>query len=514
MLPGKVYTPDDILRIFRRRFWLALVPLAVASAATALYVRTLPNFYRSETTILVVPQRVPESYVRPIVTERVEDRLQSIRPTILSRTRLELIIQEFDLYPEERRTWVMADVVDLMRGAISVNTRGNDSFTVAYVGRDPQKVMEVTNRLARLFVDESLKDRVAHSEDTDQFLESRLEQARQQLVAQEKALAEFKMKYAGELPNQYQANLQQASAARAQVQSVVEHLNTLRERHLFLERQIAEARSAAPGSEAAGGSGGLSPTARDLAAARQQLADLQARFTAQHPDVQRARRSVAELEAKLRAEDAREREALESLPVSPAEAARQNRLADLNEQLRTVDQQIARAEQDEQDLRAAADAAQARVDALPTRESQLTALTRDYGVLERNYNELLAKKQNAEMATDLERRQIGEQFQVLDPASLPERPVSPNRPRMITAAMGGGLVLGLGLIAFLEYRDESFKTDDEIRAVLKLPVLAVVPVMRSDREERRRFRWAVALHAGLGAAVAGCLAIVAYTLLR
>ena len=112
MLPGKKYTPEDILRILRRRYWLLLLPLAIVSAAAVVFARTLPNWYHSETLILVVPQRVPENYVKSTVTSRIEDRLHSISQQILSRTRLERVIQDFDLYRDERRTGIMEDVVE------------------------------------------------------------------------------------------------------------------------------------------------------------------------------------------------------------------------------------------------------------------------------------------------------------------------------------------------------------------------------------------------------------------
>src|SRR3954469_4368409 len=115
MLPGKAYKPEDVLQILRRRIWFLLVPFAVVSAAVAAWSYKLPDRYRSETVILVVPQRVPESYVRSTVTTRIEDRLQSLSQQIMSRTRLERIIQDFNLYEKERKTGIMEDIVQRMR---------------------------------------------------------------------------------------------------------------------------------------------------------------------------------------------------------------------------------------------------------------------------------------------------------------------------------------------------------------------------------------------------------------
>ena len=107
MLPGKKYTPEEVVQILRRRVWVLLLPIALIGALTAVVVRKLPDRYRSEALIVVVPQRVPEAYVKPTVTTRIDDRLGAMMQQILSRTRLEQIIKEFNLYPEERRTGIM-----------------------------------------------------------------------------------------------------------------------------------------------------------------------------------------------------------------------------------------------------------------------------------------------------------------------------------------------------------------------------------------------------------------------
>ena len=160
------------------RFWVLLVPFSIVAACTAIYARYLPDVYRSDTLILVVPQRVPESYVRSTVTTRIEDRLQSISQQILSRTRLERIIQDFNLYPEERRVGIMEDVVEKMRRDIAVQVVKGDAFRVGYVGTEPRTVMKVTDRLASLFIEENLRDREVLAEGTNQFLEAQLEDAR------------------------------------------------------------------------------------------------------------------------------------------------------------------------------------------------------------------------------------------------------------------------------------------------------------------------------------------------
>ena len=135
MLPGKTYTPEDFLAIAWRRKWIIVIPWFCLSVATIVSSHYLPDQYRSETLILVVPQQVPQDYVRSTITTRIEDRLNSINQQILSRTRLERIITEFNLYQNERRNGIMEDVVQRMRARdIGVETLKGDAFRVSYVG--------------------------------------------------------------------------------------------------------------------------------------------------------------------------------------------------------------------------------------------------------------------------------------------------------------------------------------------------------------------------------------------
>ena len=165
---------------------------------TVVVAHYLPNRYRSETVILVVPQQVPESYVRSTVTSRIEDRLQSISQQILSRTRLERIIQDFNLYERERQMGIMEDVVERMRTRdIRVDTLKGDAFRIAFIGDNPMTVMRVTDRLASHFIDENLRDREILAQGTSQFLTVQLEDARRRLIEQEKKLEAYRLRPLG-----------------------------------------------------------------------------------------------------------------------------------------------------------------------------------------------------------------------------------------------------------------------------------------------------------------------------
>jgi len=501
VVPGKKYTPEDFLDIARRRIWLIIIPFVLVSTATAIVAKRTPNLYRSETVILVVPQRIPESYVRSTITSRIEDRLQSIGQQILSRTRLERIILDFDLYAGDRRTAPMENVVEIMRRDIEVETVKGDAFKVTYVSGDPKAAMEVTNRLASLFIEENRRDREVLADGTNQFLESQLEDARRRLAEHEKKVQEYRQQYTGELPTQVQSNLQVIQNTQLQVQAIVESIDRDRDRRIVLERSIADASAADERSAGAGTSpveAQASPEEEELGTARRALRELQARLTSEHPDVARAKRQLRELEAKAAPSAAAPAPQPEIRPARPTATAA--RIRNLQNEMQNIDRQIAYKEAEERRLRGVIATYQARVEAAPKRESELIELTRDYTTLQQLYTGLLAKREDSKIAANLERRQAGEQFRILDPARVPEQPFSPNRTRMNLMGAIAGLALGLGLVALLEYRDTTLRTDDDVLSTLNLPVLAVIPLLVTsvdDRRQKRRLWAAVAAAASV-----------------
>ena len=517
MLPGQKYTPEDILRIAWRRKWLIVVPLVAATVGAAIYTNRLPNQYRSETMILIVPQRVPESYVRSTVTARIEDRLLSIQQQILSRSRLERIIQDFGLYPNERKAMVMEDVVELMRLDILIKIERGDGFKVSYVSGNPRVAQKVTERLASLFIEENLRDREVLAEGTSQFLDAQLEDARRRLLEHEKKLEQYRRQYAGQLPQQVDSNVRAIQNAQLQVQSLSESMNRDRERRLMLERQLndlqtTEALMMPPPSLDAGTDAQGSSPVQQLEAATARLKVMEFRYRPDHPDIVTAKRLIRDLEARLDLESSTQLAApdVPSTRVNTMELLRQSRLRELQDEIAALDGHLVKKQADEGRLREVIPCYQARVDGAPTRESEVTELMRDYATLQTLYTSLLGKREDSKISANLERRQVGEQFKVLDPARVPERPFSPNRLRLNAMAAAAGLALGLALAALLEYRNASFKTEEEILQVLQVPVLALVPMMRSAREvHTRKRRRALVAAAGTLSAVG---VIAAYVL--
>lgn len=514
MLPGQPYAPEDILRIAWNRRWLILAPLVIAVVGAALVTAELPNRYRSETVILVVPQRVPEAYVRSTVTSRIEDRLQTIQPQILSRSNLESIIRALDLYPDERKMLVMEDVVALMRLDIEgPRIERGDAFRVGYVSTDPKLAQQVTERLASLYIAENLKERELQAEGTTQFLDAQVEDARQRLIEHEKKLESFRRQHDGELPTQVEGNLGAMQAAQTRIQAIEEALYRDRELRLSLERQIADLDAGAPvlssGRDSASGTTADSSltTAEQLAIARAQLAALQLKYKSGHPDIAAAKRRIRDLEHRYSTEE--ERRPADTPRIEPANATRENRRRDLQDQLTSLHNRQVRQEAEADRLAADVDVYKAKIAAAPARESDLIELTRDYATLQSTYTSLRGKLEESKLAGDLERRQVSEQFRILDPPRFPERPHGPNRLRMIALAAMCGLLFGLAFAGALEYFDESFESEIEIVRVLQVPVLARVGTMCSERELRARTRQRIL--ASIAAVIVLAVSVGTYT---
>ena len=520
MLPGRKYTPEDIVAILPRRFWFVLVPFALFAAVAATGARALPDVYQAQAVISVVPQQVPTSLVPSTVTTRLSDRIQAIQDRVLSRPRLESLILELNLYPEERRQGLMEDVIDRMKSRdLRIQPNGPVAFRVTYTGREPVSTMRVAQAVASAFISESLLDRERLSSQTNEFLVSETEAARLQLVEREQKVMAYKRAHAEELPTQVQANYQQMASISTQLQANTQALHTARQRQIQYERDLAVAlqtpAAALPAASATAGRGAPAPTStmQQLADAKRQLELVTAQYTPIHPDVKKWAGVVKELESKAAKEGTGNGDGLPP-GVTPAEALHQRQIQELRDQLAEIDKQIAGYAAEEKRLRQEFDLFRARVEAAPKREAELIEITRDYDEVNATYSDLRRKSEQAMLAANLQRREIGEQFQLLEAATVPTRPSSPNRPRIALFGMLAGLAVGIALVGLLEYRDNGFKTDKQVVAVLGLPVLAVVPVMQSDEERRRARVWRGLTHLGLGTTVAGCLAVVAYTFLR
>lgn len=514
----------EYLDVFLRRKWFVIFAVMGTYLAASIYCIVVPNQYKSETMIMLVPQSVPEHYVRPTATLRIEDRMNIIRQQVISRTRLERVIQELDLYPNDRKEGSMDEIVEMIRKRISVQIAGRDLFALSFIHEDPETAMRATSLMTSLFIEENLKTREQQSVETADFFQTQLEQTKEKLEAQEERIKKYKMENAGELPYQLQTNLTTLTRVQDQLHANQSMLRVAEDRKYSLEAQLESAggtmtttANVGGGPEHAAVQDPAHPFAVELASKRTALSNLQMKYTDQYPDIQRLKRETEQLESRIKAarqSTAAAGNAVNQSATSPSldpviESPEDRRL---RAQILSAKQEIASLKEEAARIQKKIDESQAKVDQTPEREQEMLALTRDYENLKRSYDDLKQKKIDADIAKNLELRQKGEQFQILDPANIPESPVLPNPLKVYLLSTLLALMIGFGGAIGAEMMDTTLKDSKEFRSFNKLPILAGIAMIQ-DRvmERRRKIQKAVLLGGILSIMVALTIYLVMYS---
>ena len=519
------------LGMARRRCWHFAAPAFVCWLLVTAAGWIIPPNYRSGTLILVEQPTVPQQYVVPNISGDLQNRMDSITQQILSRTRLERIIEKLNLYPKERARLTPDDVVERMRKDIDIElVRSPEreqqltAFNVYFCAHKPAVAQQVTNELTDLFISENLEVRQQLSENTTQFLQSQLDEARSSLTEQEKRLREYKDRYLGELPGQLQSNLEILAGLQSQLQAEQDSLGRAKQQHAYLESLIAQYQSVVPsikpGDEAPVG---LPAIDQELDRLRAQLTDLSSRYTEKHPDVRKLKEQIAKTE-KMKQQIAADLNAKskggaksdipDTLAQSYSDVGRISPMIEVQSQLKANQLEIANRQESVKQLQAKIAEYQGRLNQTPVREQQLSDLSRDYDQSKANYESLLAKKNQSELATNLEKRQEGEHFRILDPPSLPTRPYSPNRFKLSCIGLFAGLVVGGAVAAGAEIADDRVYSDKELHKLIPAEVLVEIPPLPTIAEEKAQHVQAWRDAAAITLIVLCMLAGVGFTYLR
>ncbi len=512
---AKAYTIDEYLEILYRRIWYIIIPFLIVIIAGVTYAIVAPRQYKATTLILVSPQRVPEAFIPTTVTSQIEERLQSIAQEVMSRTRLEQIISELRLYQKEQKRRSKEEIVELMRADIKIElpTKKDQKgyFSISFIGNDPNMVTTVANRLASLFIEENLKIRELQAVGTTEFLESELVMAKAKLDEMETAVTRYKKRFMGELPEQRDTNLKILEQLQGQSQKVGDNLRSAQDRKLFIQKQLTDMELSLPSAGVEGypkdnrllyaekySSPSLPPAPpapdplKAIKAQREsltsQLEELQGRYTNIHPDVIAMKRRLADLETRIT--DAEKTQTVVAEVKEPVSVVKPNvvevkqevfdvkktpRYLELNNQLTLTGMEIKRFEEEEKYLSRQIDTYRARIEQTPSREQDMAALMREYASTKQTYENLLKKSQSAQQSENLEKRQKGEQFKVIDPARTPEKPFSPDIPKTLLVTLLAAFGAGFGLAFLREQMDRSFHDAGDIEIALGLKVLATIP---------------------------------------
>ncbi|MGB0910706.1 MAG: GumC family protein [Nitrospirales bacterium] len=489
---------QDLWDIAVRRKWLIIIIVLLSVLAAGAYAWIQPVIYKSSTTILVEHQKIPENFVRAMVSDRVAERVSTITQQVLSRTSLQRVIEELNLYPEAIKQSGYDPVIASMSRSVQLQTKGSggrlESFTISFSHTDPLIAMKVTAKIASQYIDENLKIREQFVEGASEFLAQELAIARKELDDKEKVLSEYRMKHLGELPRQMNSNLHSLDRLQAEKVSIQETLNSLRARIELIQKSIHDYESMAGAlaelpnfdGQAINSPGpGASPIVKHLAKLQDDLAKMKVEYTDSYPDVITLKNHIKQIEEQIAETQSADPSGEESVgdefsgeDLSGLSVPTSNfdpYLQDLQNSLSEAKAQIVTLKERRQRIIVKMAEHQRNIDATPTREQELLILERDYANMQQNYQRLHEKQINSRISENLEKRQKAERFRVLDPANLPTMPEGPPRYLIVVAGFIVGLGLGYGLAFVLEQWKPTFRRSEDAEVSIGLPILATIP---------------------------------------
>ena len=484
-------TADDslairILDILRRRRLLAVGTFAAVLAAAVSFAIYLPDIYQGQALVLI-ERPVDENIVRGADSEpgELESRLHIIKQEILSRDRALALINRFHLYPTLMTRGAFDDALNQMRNDVEVNPSGPEqvsgkvktvSFTLKYTSDSAKTAADVTNAIAAFYVAQNESMRSQSAMGTLEFLRQQLSEAKAQLDRQDAAITQFTTRYTGQLPQQVGINL--ASVERMNTQL---RLNGEQQLRLIEQREKLMEGLQDPSNVARAENPDATPEMIDrlkqIEKVKDDLAQMQSRFTSKHPDVIRLQEQLADLEAQQKQDEAalqRNRQAAQ-VAAAASQAAADDAKAPRRRTIESIDGEIAKLKEEEQTLRATIASFEQRLEGAPEREQEFSLVTRDRQVAKDLYDSMLKRYDEAQLAASLESDRQGERFRVLESALPPEGPTGPNRLRLILMGLLLAIAAGVAMVLTAEQFDASFHGVDEVREFTSVPVLVSIP---------------------------------------
>src|SRR6266540_387647 len=491
-------SPSEYLKIIRRRKWLIILPVIAITAAVAWVVYRLPDVYESVTLIVVKPSTLPTAVVPSITEDSLTRQLTSIDKVVTSRSSLEPLVIQYELYkPERLRGEPMESIIDMMRKDIKVevNTSRNDitnGFNIAYHGRDPRVTKDVTAELASKYINEQTKNTVNSTNSAKQFIDQQVRQTQDELTLVDNKRLEFMQKNVGNLPTEATSLIGQLTGLRDQQKSLLAEVGRLQDRSSSLVTQLTLLKKQSqqdiddyaenttdPKTTLAWAE--LVKRKADLQSELQQLAT---ELKPKHPDVLAKQ---AQLDSVSKEMDQMVAEWKER--ILEKQKKLQNRpdlsVAATEAQLKAVDGEIKREQKMLDENEKQIGAILQRINSVPGAEVALGALERDYQTKKSAYDQLLLQQQKITLGADAASQQQGEGIVVIDPANLPSKPVAPKRLMLSGLGLAFGLGLGLLLTGIFEIpRLMTIQSTEDARHYTSLPVLISIPELLTPEEAR------------------------------
>jgi polysaccharide chain length determinant protein (PEP-CTERM system associated) len=482
MLGHRKLNVDDYVAILKRRKWLIILPIIVFPIISFGFTFLIPAEYVSQTLVLIEEQKVPDDLVKPVISTSLDSRLASMREQILSRSRIQPIIDRYNLFAG--RGMSMDDRVETTRKNIAIKpiqssisrAGGLPGFFISFTAGDARTAQLVCGEITSLFVGENLKQRETSSEGTTDFLKGQLDDAKRNLDDHDAKLADFQRKYVGSLPGDQEPNINMLTSLNTQLEASNQAIAQLQQQKTYQEALLTQQLQAQPVVTNSSGVVVAGPGAEqnELQTLLAQEADLTLHYTADYPDVIAVRRKIADLRKKIAATSAPTPSGSTASSTTTASRNDSEAVRQLRAQVRAADVGIQEKQREQGVIQRTISNYQSKIQSNPQIEEEYKELTRDYETAERFYDTLLTKMNQAKMATDLERRQQGEQFRVMDEPNLPDGPTYPRRWLFVMGGLAAGAAFGLIISAFLEYKNTALRTERDVWAFTQLPTLAVI----------------------------------------
>jgi polysaccharide chain length determinant protein (PEP-CTERM system associated) len=486
MLGHRPLNVEDYLFILKRHWWVIAIPTVVLPIVAVVATLYIPAQYVSQSSVQIGQQKVSNDLVKQVVTEDINSRLATIDQQIESRSSILPIVDKFNLYADQRLT--TDDRIALARKNIDIqalptgfaHSNGVPGFTIAFTASDAHTAQMVCAEITSLFISANLHAQQDFTGDTTDFLKEQLDNAKHTLDDQEAKKADFERKYFGMRPEDEGQNINILNSLNTQLDASTQDLSRMEQNKTYLETTLAAQLAATPAS--------VSPQTEEqqLQALLAQRDNLTQHYSAQYPDVIAINRRIADLQAKIAHPSS-----AQPSPAAPATPGGNDSLAvqDLRARIRAADLGIQQKRAEQAQINKQIRDYQARIQSTPQVEEEYEQLTRDSQTSQALYDSDLAKLNQAQQATDLQNRQEGETFSVLDAANLPDNPTYPKRKVFASGGLAGGVALGLLIVALLEYRDTALRTERDVWAFTKLPTLAVI-AWSGDVAERKPGKFA------------------------
>ncbi|MGE0083132.1 MAG: GumC family protein [Desulfococcaceae bacterium] len=491
---------DYYVKLVLKKRWLMIIPFCISMIAGIYLSATLPKIYKADTLIIVEPKSVPDKFVPSIYPQDPQEQIITIEQQIKSRSNIEKLMEEFKIFSGAEHTHMfMEDKIELVRKRIMLKVNktrsGIESFRIEYEDKDPEKVMKVANWLSGTFIDESVKLRELQVFETNKFLTEELASLRDRLKEIESSIKEYRKEHYGQLPEELASNLAALERLQLQLSEKQQNIRDAKNRLVMLESQINSTANSTPDSfdlselmeetdeaEASGDSD--SPSG--LGQLRDTLKNLELRYTEKHPDIVKLRITIAKLEAEEAEKQKEKKDG--NAEEEPAEDEQLEAVFE-NSQLSSplilqqneIKSEIIRYVEENNSIQDHIQKYEKRIEMTPKVEQELIDLNRNYINLQRTYNNLLDKKLESDISMNMEKKQKGEKFRVVDTAKIPQKPVSPNMKILFAICLAAGLGIGAGIIFFFDFMDNTLKIPEDISSKLHVPMLAAIPEIQETK---------------------------------